>query len=377
MTFDESALETENSVSARDPSRLLFSLATAGAQVREAAERFAEADRSSLAEAAPPRSLLVASDAPGSAAAGVLNVLAGETVPVVGCAGSSLPRWAGAADALLVASLDGRHPRLAALVDQASRRGLVVVVVAPAESPVASAGRVVLVDVTPVHPRAARWTLLTPLLQAAVELGVVDAAAAPWDAVSGALDAVAENCRPSGDPFTTTAKQLAVEFAEAAPLIAGAGPLAALAAASTAEALGLLGGVPAVALRLPDDMARAGALLTGFGAASDEDDFFRDRSEDQAARPRLLIIGDEDGSADAERERADGPSDDAAALRAAQALHDLVSSAGTRSSTVEVPSGPPLARYAAAVAFGDFTAAYLGIGRGLDPGAPRPGELSH
>ena len=44
---------------------------------------------------------------------------------------------------------------------------------------------------------------------------------------------------------------------------------------------------------------------------------------------------------------------------------------------VDVPTGTALARFAAATAFGDFTAAYLGIGLGHDPGAPRPGELSH
>jgi hypothetical protein len=36
-----------------------------------------------------------------------------------------------------------------------------------------------------------------------------------------------------------------------------------------------------------------------------------------------------------------------------------------------------LARFAAAAAFGDFTAAYLGFGLGLDPGAARPAELGH
>ncbi len=377
MAFDEAAVENESTVSAHDPSRLLFALATAGAQVRQAVEQFGESDRS-LIGGTPPRSLIVASDVAGYAACGVLDVLAGDLVPVVGCTGPSLPRWAGSSDALLVASLDGRHPRLAELVDQASRRGTIVIAVAPEDSPVAAAGRAVLATVATVHPRAARWTLLAPLVQAAVELGVVPDSAAPWDAVAQALDTVAETCRPSGDPFTTTAKQLAVEFAESTPIVAGAGPLAALAAICTVESLGLLGGVPAVALRLPDEIARAGALLTGTGSGSAEDDFFRDRTGDQVLRPRVLIIGDEDPGAEADRaEFTDRPLGDGAAVRAAEALHELASSAGARSSTVEVPAGAPLARFAAAAAFGDFTAAYLGIGRGLDPGAPRPGELSH
>jgi hypothetical protein len=43
---------------------------------------------------------------------------------------------------------------------------------------------------------------------------------------------------------------------------------------------------------------------------------------------------------------------------------------------VDVPLGPPLVRFGAASAFGDFTAAYLALGMGIDPSPPRPGELA-
>jgi len=66
-----------------------------------------------------------------------------------------------------------------------------------------------------------------------------------------------------------------------------------------------------------------------------------------------------------------------AARRSASALRDLAASYGGRYSTVEVPAGPPLCRLAAATAFGAFTATYLALGRGIDPSAPRPGELAH
>ncbi len=46
-------------------------------------------------------------------------------------------------------------------------------------------------------------------------------------------------------------------------------------------------------------------------------------------------------------------------------------------SSVDVPDAAPLARFAAAAAFGEFTAAYLAFGLGFDPGAPRPAELEH
>ena len=66
---------------------------------------------------------------------------------------------------------------------------------------------------------------------------------------------------------------------------------------------------------------------------------------------------------------------DIAASRAAGALDDIASARGIVSSRPELPGLSPLARFAAATAFGDFTAAYAGIGRGVDPGAVRAGEM--
>ena len=62
---------------------------------------------------------------------------------------------------------------------------------------------------------------------------------------------------------------------------------------------------------------------------------------------------------------------------AAEALHRIASQRGLRSSTVDVPPGAPLARFAAASLFGTFTATYLALGRGIDPSEARPGELAH
>jgi glucose/mannose-6-phosphate isomerase len=125
-------------------------------------------------------------------------------------------------------------------------------------------------------------------------------------------------------------------------------------------------------------VARAGALLRGAGPAGH--DFFRDRTEEDRVGTRLLVIGD-DGSADdpalGDRSGAQIQLDEVAARRAARALHELAAELGLRSSTVDVPDGPPLVRFAAAAAFGEFTAAYLAFGLGLDPGAARPAELTH
>jgi hypothetical protein len=296
--------------------------------------------------------------------------------------GVELPRWAGAADALLIGSVDGRHPRLAELAAEGSRRGLSMAVVAPAGSQVAAAaGRAPLHELPrDLHPRAARWSVLTPLLQALDALGVNPIPSGLLIEVADALDDKAEVCKPDSDAFVNPAKALAIEFADAIPLIVGAGALAGVAARAISDALQQFAGVTSVSVSLPDGVARAGSLLRGAGPQL-VDDFFRDRTEDSSTpRPRLLVVGD-DGTADdvllGDRSDAQIQLDETAARRAAGALHDLAANLGLRHSSVEVPNGDPLARFAAAAAFGEFTAAYLAFGLGLDPGSPGPAERAH
>lgn len=384
MSFDEALLDDEDALARRDGQRLLWSLATAGAQVRHAVETADEFGLDRLRGDELPRALLIATDAPPSVTVRVVTRLSCEATPALAWHGVELPRWAGPADALLIGAVDGRHPRLVALAEQGARRGLAMAVVAPPTSQVAAAaGR------APVHAlatdrnvRAFRWSVLTPLLQALDALGVHAVPPELLLEVADALDQAAEVCRPGSESFTNPAKSLAAEFAETRPLVAGAGPLAGVAARATADALQLCAGVPAVAVSLPDGIARAGAVLRGAGPSpAPADDFFRDRVDGPGReRARLLVVGDDGAPDDPElgpRSGAQIQLDEVAARRAAAALHRLAGELGLRSSSVDVPPGPPLVRFAAATAFGDFTAAYLALGLGLDPGAASPAELAH
>jgi hypothetical protein len=380
--FDESLLGDPDLLQQHDGQRLLWTLASAGAQVRRAVDMAGDFGVERL-RGDLPRALLVATDAPPSAALRLVTRLSCEATPALAWHGVELPKWAGPADALLIGAVDGSHPRLAELAEQGARRGMAMAVVAPADSQVAAAaGRAPLHELpTDLNARAARWAVLTPLLQALDALGIHPAPPELLAEVADALDETAEMCRATGEAFTNPAKSLAIEFADAFPLIVGAGPLASVAARATADALQLCAGVEAVSVSLPDGVARAGALLRGAGPAGAGEDFFRDRGdEDAPRRARLLVIGD-DGAPDAPelgaRSGAQIQLDEVAARRAASALHRLASELGLRSSSVDVPQGAPLSRFAAASAFGEFTAAYLGLGLGLDPGAPGPAEKAH
>jgi hypothetical protein len=221
--------------------------------------------------------------------------------------------------------------------------------------------------------------VLTPLLQALDALGVNPIPSGLLVEVADALDQQAELSKPDGDAFVNPAKALAIEFADTIPLVAGAGALAGVAARAISDALQQFAGATSMSVSLPDGVGRAGALLRGTAPAAA--DFFRDRIDDvPTVRPRLLVVGD-DGTADdvllGERSDAQIQLDEVAARKAARALHDLAANLGLRSSTVQVPNGDPLARFAAAAAFGEFTAAYLAFGLGLDPGARGPAERAH
>jgi glucose/mannose-6-phosphate isomerase len=382
MVFDESLLDDVERLQQRDEQRLLYALATAGAQVRRAVETVGDFGIEGLRGVEMPRALLVATDSAPSAASRLITRISCTRTPALTWHGVELPRWAGPADALLIGSVDGRHPRLAELAAEGSRRGLAMAVVAPAGTQVAAAaGRAPLHELPPdLHPRAARWSILAPLLQALDVLGANQIPSGLLIEVADALDEKAEACRPDGDAFVNPAKALAVEFADAFPLIVGAGALAGVAARAISDTLQQFAGVMSVSVSMPDGVSRAGSLLRGAGPHPTRD-FFRDRlDEPTEIRPRLLVVGD-DGSADdmllGDRSDAQIQLDEKAARRAARALHDLAADLGLRSSTVDVPNGDPLARFAAAAAFGEYTAAYLALGRGLDPGSPGPAERAH
>lgn len=357
-----------------DRGGLLRALAGAGAQVRRSMAVVDEFGIERLRGQLAPRAVLVAPDANAPYLSSLLAVLASSGAPVLDWRQHTLPRWAGPADVLLVASADGRHPRLAELVAQADRRGLALAVAAPIGSPVAAAAaRHPIADVShlaSVPPRAVWWALATPLLQALDALGLADTFAL-LDRVADGLDEVAEADRPDSSSVVGPAKLLAAALAESVPVIAGIGVLATVAARRVAGAVQLIGGSTAMAAALPDDVARIGALLE---FAVTETDFFADRLDDgPVVRPRLVLIGD-----DNHRDDAAVPSDsldDDAGRRAGAALAALATSRRIGLSRVLAPAAPPLVRFAAATATGDFAASYLALARGVDPSAPRLGEL--
>jgi hypothetical protein len=375
--FSPEILDDPDELQRADRSALLRALAGSGACVRRAIETAADYGIGRLDTGGVPRAVLVAADASAPYLSSVIAALGSGSAPIVDWRDPMLPRWAGPADALIAVSADGRHPRIGELVEQADRRGMAIAVAAPTDSPVAAAAaRHPVADVSfyaglPV--RALWWALAAPALQAAAALGLTGVAQ-DLPAVADALDDVSEANRPDSSAFTGPAKVLATDLAEAVPVIAGAGALATPAARRIAGSIQLIGGSTAMAASLPDDVARVGALLE---FAAGDNDFFADRVTDTAALPRLVLIGDDEPIGRPAGAEQWDPLGEEAARRAAAALAELAFGRGIGTSRIEVPTASGLVRFAAGALVGDFAAAYLALARGIDPAAPRLGELPH
>ncbi|WP_030694349.1 SIS domain-containing protein [Streptomyces globisporus] len=373
--LDETLLDAPDDLALADRRGLLRGAAEAGARVRTAARHAAEAGIADLHPEGRPRAVLVAG--PGTAAAGVadlIGALAGAAAPVVrlqptgvapaaGALRWALPGWAGSVDLLLLPTTDGGEPGLALLAEQAYRRGITVVAVAPKDSPLAetvngSHGLFVPMAITPnespdeyaesiAASPGALWALFTPLLALLDRVGLIEAPPEALEKVADRLDRTAERCGPAIATYSNPAKTLAAELADSLPLIWTEGNAAGPAGRRFAAILAELAGLPALAAELPEALPAHGVLLAGdYAAGADPDDFFRDRVEEsQALRARVVLLRDR-------------PAEE---LTAAPAARELALGHGTAISELELEEGDDLETLAELLAVTDFAAVYLAL----------------
>lgn len=380
--IDEAVLDDEARLRSCDSSETLRALATAGAQVREGMVLAAEAGVARLARQDRPRSVLVASLGGSAVVADVLDVLAepGSPVPVAVRRNVPLPGWVGPLDLVVAVSLSGRARGPLAVAAEAARRGSFLVTVGAADSPLAAVcarARGVHVDVGRgrVSSRTAMWSLLTPVVVAARELGLVEVGDDDLLASATRLDEEAEACRPSSESFVNPAKSLALTLSETVPTVLGDGPLAGVAAARAASMMARTARVPATHGELPDAASQVVATFDGpytagggdgvVSARPASDDIFADPFLDGPAQPRLglLMLRDAVGRI-ASPEQAD-----LAAL--ADAVLATAEEAGVRVATVTAEPGHALTRLAGLMARTDFAATYVALGLGIDPAVSR------
>jgi phosphoglucose isomerase-like protein len=371
MTRPESAEEVLDDLEvlrARDPRGLLPAVAGAGAQVRETARLTEEAGLGRVTEGGRPRGLVVVARREGAVAASVLRALLGPSSPVTVdvVPGPDLPVWTGPSDIAVVATRTGAGRYAVTPAYEAARRGVTLMGIGAEDAPLRAACSTARAPYVPLPRSRVRhttlWSLLTPMLRLATDLGLVSGEAADLDAIAAALDEVAGECGPAQESFVNPAKTLALELLDALPVIAAEGPLAGTAATRIADQLATLAGLPATTFRMPDQRVAACAVLSGPLAPEDgADDFFRDRAEDAGRRLRLLTVRDTDAAEHdglGEREPRSAREALGEALRTAASSNVPVSGLAEHGEPGRYGRLPRLARQ---LAVADFTAVYLAL----------------
>jgi hypothetical protein len=332
--FDDTRLDDPEVLAAADP--MLRRLAEAGARVRtEAGE--SEAALRLLEREAAPRAI-VAAGADARLLRAVLEPWC--PVPFVAWPGPSLPGWAGALDLVVVLAPGGGDVQAFSAVREAVRRGCSLITACPPHSLLAehAAGRHSTVLPTQTDDTLA---VAVVMLQGLHGMGVgpeIDP-----DQVARVLDDVAIACSPLCDISTNPAKELALALADSTPLVWGGSVLAARAARRVAEAVRRETGRPALA-------ADAEHLHPVLAATRSRDLFADPLSEDGAVplRPGLLVLDDGTEESSIREQRG-----------------WLTSTAEARDvhvQTISAVEGPEVARYAALLSTGLYTATYLGVG---------------
>jgi len=363
----EEVLDDPELLRARDPRGLLPAVAGAGAQVRETARLTEEAGLGRATSGGRPRGLVIVARREGAVAAALLRALLGPASPVTVdvVPGPALPVWMGPSDIAVVATRTGAGRYAVAPAYETARRGVALVGIGAEDAPLHAAcagARAPYVALPPSRVRhTTLWSLLTPMLLLAADLGLLPEGAADTEAVAAALDQVAADCGPTRESFVNPAKTLALELLDALPVIAAEGPLAGAAAGRVADQLETLAGLPVTTFRLPDQRVAARTVLAGpLAPERGDDDFFRDRLDDPGRRLRLLTVRDADvGEHDAgEREPRSAAAAMTEVLRTAAEHNVPVSGLAEHGEPEQYARLPRLARQ---LAVGDFSAVYLAL----------------
>jgi hypothetical protein len=296
--LDDTLLADPRALAALDTGGVLRSAATAGAQVRSAVQSAAEADVGALAGHRPRALVLLRRPGASATATGILAAMLGPAAPVPVVVTDATPSWIGPLDVVVAHTAEATDADLADSVVLAVRRGAEVVLSAPIEGPVASAGagRARLVEPRiPVPPGLDLPRALAVGLAVLRALGLLDGPLDPaMDALADALDAEAERNQPGHEPFMNPAKALALRLADHTPLLWGTDRLAAAVAAHGATALATHAGVVAH----PGEVAEAAgatALVRALDRGASGADIFRDPFDDpngpaEAPPVRLVLL---------------------------------------------------------------------------------------
>ncbi|GAA2127799.1 bifunctional phosphoglucose/phosphomannose isomerase [Actinomadura napierensis] len=379
-TPDPGRLEEARDVEAADPGGMLRQVASSAAQIREARRAAAEAGVEALADDGRPRAIVVTGMGGSGISGDVLAAVCGLgcPVPITTVRGYRLPGWVGAADLVIAVSCSGSTEETLEVAAEAARRGCRLLCVGGAGSPLAelaARSRALFVPVRSVgQPRSTLWGLTVPLLVAARALRLADVPDEVLESTAVLLEDVAHRCRPDSEPFVNPAKRVALDLAGDVPLVWGTSQLAETAAYRMCCQLNENAKYPGVYGALPEADHNQVMAFDGFFAGGgspadpadpdgslwgptptppDNDDFFRDRSEDAEHGLHLVVLRDTDEHPQTAKRR--------------EASVEMARARGVAVTEIPAEGAHPLERIATMIALADYVTVYLAITLGVDP----------
>jgi len=363
---------------AADPSGMLRQVASAAAQIRKGLRATEETSLGPVVSAGRPRAI-VACGMGGSGLAGeLLRAVCGTgcAVPVVALHDYQLPGWVGAADLVLAVSSSGSAEETLSVAAEAVRRGCPLAGVGAPDSPLALIAEQARAPYVPIDrpgmDRAGLWGLSVPLLVIAARLGLTEVTAAEFEATAETLERIAHLCRPDSEAFVNPAKTLALDLAGTLPLIWGSSALAGMAALRFACQLNEDAKYPAVHGVLPEANHNQVVMFDGpfapWPATShtvladpllaapvlDEPELAEEEEAGPPVPLRLVIL----------RDTVEHPQ----VARRREVSAELAGRRGIEVSELAAEGDRPLDRLASLIQLIDYTAVYLGIATGVDPG---------
>lgn len=351
-----------------DPTGMLRQVASAAAQVREAARSATEAGLDDLLAGERPRAIVVTGMGGSGIAGEVLAAVAGPGCPVqvTTVHDYRLPGWVGAADLVIAVSCSGGTEETLSAAAEAVRRGCRLLAVGSKGSALAALAeqaRAGFISIQPSGmPRSMLWGLSVPLVVTAARLGVLDLPEQACESAAVELERVAHLCRPDSEAFVNPAKSLALELSGTLPMIWGTSPLTGVAAARFACQLHENGKYPAIAGVLPEANHNQVVVFDG-PFAPGPDPAAPAPAGSAPAGPaggqappvplRLIMLRDTQEHPQVARRREESAR--------------IAADRGIEVTELAAAGDQPLERLASLVQLIDYASVYLAIANGIDP----------
>ena len=355
-------LDDVNYLAAADPGEMLAAVASSGAQIRRSIQVIDRDALKKIASEGKPRAIIVAGMGGSGVSGEVLAAVAGpsSSIPIVVERTHHLPGWVSPIDMVIAVSCSGGTEETLSVADEAGRRGARLVTVGAAGSPLEeiskrSASSVHLaIDAQGRMPRASLWTIATPLLMLANELGVAEITDADLELTANLMDEISVESGIGVPTIENTAKTLGLSIAESLPMLWGTGAIGRAATGRFMAQLAENAKMPAIYGGLPEVGHNQIVSFDGLLAKRSDDDLFRDRVDGTAERLLHLVLMRDDAEHEAVTKRVN-------------VIKDIVVDRGIPMTELHARGEHRLTRLATLTVLTDWASVYAAIAMGIDP----------